>query len=91
MHEVQIQPEAEAGSDETVVTAGDTVVVRFADTQQLRRFRISEEQHAPEEGIVSVAQPLAQALLGSSVDEEVEFEVGGKTRVAVIERILKVA
>jgi transcription elongation GreA/GreB family factor len=66
-------------------------VVRFADTNQLRRFRISSDQHSPDEGMVGVAQPLAQALLGSSVDEEVEFEVAGVRRTAVVERILKAA
>jgi very-short-patch-repair endonuclease len=89
--DAQLRQEGDAAADETVVAAGDTVVVRFADTQQLRRFRISKEQHAPDKGFISVAQPLAQALLGSSVDEEVEFEVDGKTRIAVVERILKAA
>lgn len=78
-------------ADETIVAPGDTVVVRFADTNQLRRFRISSDQHSPDEGMVGVAQPLAQALLGSSVDEEVEFEVAGVRRTAVVERILKAA
>jgi very-short-patch-repair endonuclease/transcription elongation GreA/GreB family factor len=81
-----------AGSEEdTTVAPGDTVVIRFADNNQLRRFRISAEQHAPDDGVVGLAQPLAQALLGSSVDEEVEFTVGGQARVAVVERILRAA
>jgi len=77
--------------DEATVGLGDTVVVRFADTNQLRRFRISADQHAPDDGVVGMNQPLAQALLGSSVDEEVEFEVAGRARVAIVERIHKSA
>jgi very-short-patch-repair endonuclease len=80
-----------ADEENAAVAPGDTIVVRFADTNQLRRFRISAEEHAPEEGIVGLGQPLAQALIGSSVDEEVEFTVGGQARVAVVERILKAA
>jgi very-short-patch-repair endonuclease len=85
-------PTLNAGDEENAAVApGDTIVVRFADTNQLRRFRISAEEHAPEEGIVGLGQPLAQALIGSSVDEEVEFTVEGRARVAVVERILKAA
>jgi very-short-patch-repair endonuclease len=85
-------PTLNAGDEENAAVApGDTIVVRFADTNQLRRFRISAEEHAPEEGIVGLGQPLAQALIGTSVDEEVEFTVEGRARVAVVERILKAA
>lgn len=78
---------ANAGDEKnSAVAPGDTIVVRFADTNQLRRFRISAEEHAHEEGIVGLGQPLAQALIGTSVDEEVEFTVEGRARVAVVER-----
>jgi very-short-patch-repair endonuclease len=76
---------------EEVVQPGDTVVVRFADTDARRRFRIDMTSHDPDGGVVHVSQPLAQALIGSSIDDEVEFEAAGKTRVVVVERIQKAA
>jgi very-short-patch-repair endonuclease/transcription elongation GreA/GreB family factor len=82
---------SDAEADDTRVEPGDTVVIRFADSNQLRRFRISREQHAPDEGVVGVGQPLVQALLGSTVDEEVELDVAGRSRTVVVERILKAA
>jgi very-short-patch-repair endonuclease/transcription elongation GreA/GreB family factor len=82
---------SDAEADDTRVEPGDTVVIRFADTNQLRRFRISREQHAPDEGVVGVGQPLVQALLGRTVDEEIELDVTGRSRIVVVERILKAA
>ncbi|WP_372623374.1 AAA domain-containing protein [Falsiroseomonas sp.] len=74
-----------------VVSLGDTVVVRFADTNSLRRFRIDATSNDPDGGVVHVSQPLAKALIGSSIDDEVEFDAAGNTRVVVVERILKAA
>ena len=75
--------------DDAAVAPGDVILVRFADPNQLRDFRFSAEEHDLEKGIIGLRQPLAQALIGSSVDDEVEFTVGGQARIAVVERILK--
>lgn len=85
--EVDVEDEGE----DTTVAPGDIVMVHFADTRQTRKFRISPDRHAPEEGIVGIAQPIAQALLGSSIDEEVEFSVDGQRRIAIVQQIQKAA
>jgi very-short-patch-repair endonuclease len=72
------------------VEAGDTVVIRYSD--QLNRpivIRLSPDKHDPDNGVVHVGQPLARAVLGCGVDDEIEVPIGGKSRKAVVERIEK--
>jgi very-short-patch-repair endonuclease/transcription elongation GreA/GreB family factor len=83
--------DAEDEGEETIVAPGDIVVVQFADTNQIRKFRLSPDRHAPDEGLVGLAQPIAQALLGSSIDEEIEFSVEGQRRIAIVRQIQKAA
>lgn len=66
---------------------GDFVVVRYNDTNKLRRIILSDVENKPEEGVVHVSQPLGAAVLGSKVDDEIEFPHGKGIRSAVIERI----
>ena len=73
---------------ELVVEPGDTVIVRF-DDNRMRRFRLSADTHRPEDGVVHINQPIALALLGNGLEDEVEFVVDGKPRVVVIEKISK--
>lgn len=76
--------------DDAVVEIGDLVVVRFNDEPgRPRRFRISASENRPDEGIVQWREPIAAALIGGCVDDEVEILAGGHTRTAVIERIEK--
>lgn len=71
------------------VEPGDLVVVRYDDTPNRPvRVRISETEHKPDIGIIHVGEPLAKALLGSALEDEIEIDLsGGKTRTGVIERI----
>ena len=71
-----------------VVGPGDTVIVRF-DDNRVRRFRLSTDIHRPEDGVVYINQPIALALLGAGLEEEVEFVVDGKSRTVMIEKISK--
>ena len=89
--EVSASVRSEVGNDDAIVSIGDTVVVRFADNGTLRRFKISLDKHDPSGGIVNASQPLASALLGAAVDDEVEFTIENKSRIALVERILKAA
>ena len=69
------------------VKVGDFVVVRYNDTNKLRRIFLSDTENKPEDGIVHVDQPLGVAVLGAEVDDEIQFPHGKGTRSAVIERI----
>ncbi len=81
-----------AGNDDRglVVEPGDTVIVRF-DDNRIRRFRLSADANRPEDGLVHVGQPIGLALLGNGLEEEVEFEIDGKSRIVVIEKISRAA
>jgi very-short-patch-repair endonuclease len=76
---------------DAVVEAGDTVIVRFADDNRVRRFRLSYEANDPERGVVHIAQPIGEALLGNGIEEEIEIIVGGQSRRVIIEKITKAA
>ena len=69
---------------------GDFVVVRYNDTNKLRRILLSSTENNPDQGVVHVKQPLGAAILGANVDDEIEFPHGRATRTAVIERIEQV-
>ena len=77
-------------ASEFVVEPGDTVIVRF-DDNRIRRFRLSADTNRPEDGVVHVNQPIARALLGNGLEEEVEFVVDGQSKTVVIEKISKAA
>jgi transcription elongation GreA/GreB family factor len=69
------------------IQVGDFVVVRYNDTNKLRRIFLSGTENRPEDGIVHVSQPLGQAVLGADIDDEIQFPHGKGTRSAVVERI----
>jgi very-short-patch-repair endonuclease len=69
---------------------GDFVVVRYNDTNKLRRILLSGTENDPEQGIVHVKQPLGAAILGADVDDEIEFPQEKGIGIAVIERIERV-
>ena len=87
-----VPPNLVAGNDDRglVVEPGDTVIVRF-DDNRIRRFRLSADANRPEDGLVHVGQPIGLALLGNGLEEEVEFEIDGKSRIVVIEKISRAA
>ena len=68
---------------------GDLVIVRYDDSPNRPvRVRISRTEHRPDAGIIHVGEPLAEALLGGELEEEIEIDLGaGKTRTGVIEKI----
>lgn len=84
-------PVVDAADREAIVEAGDTVIVRFADDNRVRRFMLSRDAHDPNLGIVHVGQPIGEALLGNSLEEELELLVAGVSRRVIIEKITKAA
>jgi very-short-patch-repair endonuclease len=66
---------------------GDLIVVRFNDNNKVLRVRLSKKENHPASGVVHFMQPLGKALLGSSVDDEVDIDIGGVARRATVERI----
>jgi very-short-patch-repair endonuclease len=87
------EPEHELVFDDStgaVAEAGDLVTIRYDDKpDQPVRVRLSKTEHRPEEMIIHVSEPVGEAVLGASVDDEIEVVIGGKARTAVVERIEK--
>jgi hypothetical protein len=75
-----------------IVETGDTVIIRYNDEPNRPiRVTLSREADRRESGLIHVGQPLAQAVLGCEVDDEIDVEIAGQLRKAVIERIEKTA
>ena len=74
-----------------VVTPGATIRVRYLDRDKVMNLVISERENAPDKGIVHIAQPLAQALLGAGVDEVVTYEINGGEKEVLVEEIFEPA
>jgi len=73
-----------------VVDVGDLVVIRYNDAPDRPiRIRLSNTENHPADGIVHVSEPLGEAVLGVSVEDEIEVNIGSASRTAIIERIEK--
>ncbi len=74
------------------VAVGDTVRVRYlADDKRSMQLTISKGQPDALNGVINEYSPIAQALLGVELGEEVEVLIGRYIRRAVVEQIFKVS
>jgi very-short-patch-repair endonuclease len=72
------------------IAVGDTVRMRYlTDDRKTLQITISKAKSDPSEGLVYHEAPVARALLGAEVGDEVEVLVGSYVRPAVVERIIK--
>ncbi len=82
-----------ANSRTDVVSIGTIVTAKELQSGQSERFTIlGAWDTAPEVGVVSYLSPVAQALLGKQVGEQVEFEVNGvlhRHEISLIEPYMK--
>jgi transcription elongation GreA/GreB family factor/very-short-patch-repair endonuclease len=76
---------------ELVVAVGDRVLASYSDDpSRYRTLVISESEHDPENGIIISSDPVAQAMLGAAVGEEIETPLDDNTqRVLTIFEIEK--
>ena len=73
-----------------IAEVGDVVTIRYdASPDRPIRIRLSKTENRPADGIVHIAQPLGSAVLGTSVDDEIEVVIGGRRKNGVVERIDK--
>lgn len=59
----------------------------YPETRNRRTIRISSHEDAPDSNVIHRDRPLAQALIGATIDEMAEVEVSGKTIRMLVERI----
>ena len=64
-----------------------TIVLYYPENRNRRTIRISSREDAPDDNVVHVDRPLAQALIGTAIDETIELDVAGKTIPVVVQRI----
>ena len=73
------------------VVFGVTVVVEDSETEVEARYRIvGEDESDVKNGLISVLSPIARALIGREVDDEVTVRVPGGDRKMVITEVLYV-
>jgi Transcription elongation factor, GreA/GreB, C-term len=72
------------------IAVGDTVRMKYlTDDRRTLQITISKSKSDPSRGVVYHETPVAKALLGAEVGDEVEVLVGSCVRPAVVERIVK--
>jgi hypothetical protein len=72
------------------IAVGDTVRMKYlADDRKTLEITISKTKSDPSQGIVYFETPIAKALLGAEVGDEVEVLVGSYVKPAVVERIIR--
>ena len=72
------------------IGVGDTVRVKYlTDDQKALQITISKTKSDPSAGVIYYENPIAKALLGAEVGDEVEVLVGSYVKPAVVERIIK--
>ena len=77
-------------SNEDIIEVGDTVTIRY-DDNRVRSYELTRGANILEAGKLSVKQPLAEALLGKGIEDEIELVVDDKSQRVVIEKIRKAA
>lgn len=82
-------PELPAEGDATVVEIGDRVQVQANGDSRVRVITLTANKHDPDLGTISVQHPSGAALLGAEEDEEIEFEVDGKSHRWMVVQIEK--
>ena len=91
--QAQMQPaatEARGHVNPNVVEVGDTVRVRYlTGEQRTREVTLSDTLNKPEDGIVHMREPLAIALIGAEIGEEIEVLTGHAVRPVVVEGVTK--
>jgi very-short-patch-repair endonuclease len=86
------QPHQAEEVPDDVVEIGDLVVICYNDNPgKPERWRITDRESDFDQRRLNSQQPLAAALLGRSVEDEVTIKVGDRERIVVIERIEKPA
>ena len=71
------------------VVFGTTVLVEDLDTEEESRYRIvGEDESDVKAGLISVLSPIARALIGREVDDEVIVRAPGGDRKMVITDVL---
>ncbi len=76
--------------EEESVEVGDRVLIDYNDEAgRQHTIRISDTEHKPDLHIIQVNYPLAQALLGATVDEELEIPAGDGKRIITVVGIEK--
>ncbi len=78
-----IDPEKISRRDRVVF--GLSVTVEDVDSGDVKKYRIvGEDESEPEEGLISVTSPVGRALIGKSVDDEVQVRVPGGVKEFVV-------
>lgn len=71
-----------------VIKFGATVELTDVDTDETIRYQIVGSDEADvKQGLLSITSPLARALIGKKVEEEVEVSIPGGIKSYVIEKI----
>jgi very-short-patch-repair endonuclease len=76
----------ESQPDTPLVAIGDRVRVEYSDEEPRREsfVEITNDTDDPDNGVISIRQPLAETLLGAGEEDEVEFEVGNRIRTVTV-------
>jgi hypothetical protein len=71
-------------SDRDTIRVGDRVVIRHLDDNKTVAFKLSTARDDIVNGFLSADSPLGMGLLSAAEEDEVEFEVGGRTRRVLV-------
>jgi very-short-patch-repair endonuclease len=93
-HSDNIPTSRESGSGHAaklnLIDVGDRVRIQYlTGNKSTLEFTLTERRNEPDQGFVGSQTPLGQALIGSSVEDEVEVLVGSIIKRAVIEHVIK--
>jgi len=73
------------------VVFGTTVCLEDSETEEERKYRIvGEDESDVKEGLISVLSPIARALIGREIDDEITVRAPGGDRKFIITDVLYV-
>jgi transcription elongation GreA/GreB family factor len=70
-----------------IVGPNMAIVLFYPETRSRRTIRISSHEDEPDDNVIHMDRPLAQVLIGATIDETVELDVSGKTIRMIVKQI----
>jgi hypothetical protein len=84
-------PDCHLISNRDSIRVGDRVVIRHLDENKTSTYTLSMARNDPVSGLLRADSPLGKGLLGAAEEDEVAFEVDGRTRRVLVLRVERAA
>jgi transcription elongation GreA/GreB family factor len=84
-----VSPRSQALDRSSVIDIDDRVQVQVSDDLRIRVVTLTSDRHEPDLGFISIKHPSGAGLLGAEEDDEIDFDIEGKSHRWMVLKIEK--